>query len=204
MAENIYTALTKLQSELKAPKGQRNSFGNYNYRSAEDILEAVKPLLDKYSLTMITTDTIVNIGARYYVKATATVYGFDGSISVDGWARETKDKKGMDASQITGATSSYARKYAYNGLFSIDDTKDADSDEHRKQTTVNRPTPEPAPQRPTAPKPATDDKPTKTQLDTIYNLAIAKGMSDEEIRRALAKVTTKDMAEASIKKLEEA
>lgn len=195
MSETIYTALTKLQSELKAPKGQRNSFGNYNYRSAEDILEAVKPLLEKYSLTMTTTDTIVNIGARYYVKATATVYGFDGSISADGWAREAKEKKGMDASQITGATSSYARKYAYNGLFSIDDTKDADTDEHAKQTKYHTKT---------APKPVTDDKPTKTQLDTIYNLAIEKGMSDEEIRRALAKVTTGKMAEASIIKLMEA
>lgn len=197
MADNIYTALTNLQSELKAPKGQRNSFGNYNYRSAEDILEAVKPLLSKYGLTLTTTDTIVNIGARYYVKATATLYGLDGLVSVDGWAREAKDKKGMDASQITGATSSYARKYAYNGLFSIDDTKDADTDEHRKQTQQATTKPK------TSLEPVSDDKPTKTQLDTIYNLASGKGMSDEEIRKAVAKVTTKEMAEKSIKKLEE-
>lgn len=198
MADNIYTALTNLQSELKAPKAQRNSFGNYNYRSAEDILEAVKPLLSKHGLTMTTTDTIVNIGARYYVKATATLYGFDGSISVDGWAREAKDKKGMDASQITGATSSYARKYAYNGLFSIDDTKDADSDEHTNQTQQATSKPK------TAPKPVTDDKPTKAQLDTIYSLAVGQGLSDEEIRGKIAKVKTSKLADATIKKLMEA
>lgn len=199
MSETIYTALTKLQSELKAPKGQRNSFGNYNYRSSEDILEAVKPLLEKHNLTMTTTDTIVNVGVRYYLKATATLYGYDGTISVDGWAREAETKKGMDESQITGSASSYARKYAYNGLFSIDDTKDADSNEHAEQTT--QATKQPAK---TAPKPATDDKPTKLQLDTIYSLASAKGMSDAEIRKAVAKVTTGKMAEASIIKLIEA
>lgn len=146
---------------------------------------------------MTTTDTIVNIGARYYVKATATLYGFDGSISVDGWAREAKEKKGMDASQITGATSSYARKYAYNGLFSIDDTKDADSDEHANQTQQS------TSKHKTAPKPTTDDKPTKAQLDTIYSLAVGQGLSDEEIRGKIAKVKTSKLADATIKKLME-
>lgn len=118
--------LNEIQQKLKAPKGQRNSFGNYNYRSCEDILEAVKPLLGKAVLTI--TDEIVLIGSRYYVKATATLAADDASsVSVSAFARESEVKKGMDESQITGAASSYARKYALNGLFCIDDTKDADT-----------------------------------------------------------------------------
>lgn len=120
--------LAQIQSELKAPKGQRNTFGKYNYRSCEDILEAVKPLLTERGLVLLITDDIVQIGERYYVRATATIYDSDGSyISNSALAREEAVKKGMDASQITGATSSYARKYALNGLFAIDDTKDADA-----------------------------------------------------------------------------
>lgn len=120
--------LAQIQSELKAPKGQRNTFGMYNYRSCEDILEAVKPLLTERGLVLLITDDIVQIGERYYVRATATIYDADGSyISNSALAREEAVKKGMDASQITGATSSYARKYALNGLFAIDDTKDADA-----------------------------------------------------------------------------
>ncbi len=120
--------LAQIQSELKAPKGQRNLFGKYNYRSCEDILEAVKPLLTERGLVLLITDDIVQIGERYYVRATATIYDSEGSyISNSALAREEAVKKGMDASQITGATSSYARKYALNGLFAIDDTKDADA-----------------------------------------------------------------------------
>lgn len=120
--------LAQIQSELKAPKGQRNTFGKYNYRSCEDILEAVKPLLTERGLVILITDDIVQIGERYYVRATATIYDSDGSyISNSALAREEYVKKGMDASQITGATSSYARKYALNGLLAIDDTKDADA-----------------------------------------------------------------------------
>lgn len=120
--------LAQIQSELKAPKGQRNTFGKYNYRSCEDILEAVKPLLTERGLVILITDDIVQIGERYYVRATATIYDSEGSyISNSALAREENVKKGMDASQITGATSSYARKYALNGLLAIDDTKDADA-----------------------------------------------------------------------------
>lgn len=120
--------LAQIQSELKAPKGQRNTFGKYNYRSCEDILEAVKPLLTERGLVLLITDDIVQLGERYYVRATATIYDSEGSyISNSALAREEAVKKGMDASQITGATSSYARKYALNGLFAIDDTKDADA-----------------------------------------------------------------------------
>lgn len=119
--------LRQVQVQLKAPKGQRNTFGSYNYRNCEDILEAVKPLLDKADLTLVLTDEVVMVGDRYYVKAEARVwYGTD-SLWVSAFAREEETKKGMDGSQITGAASSYARKYALNGLFLIDDTKDSDA-----------------------------------------------------------------------------
>ena len=119
--------LVAVQSELKAPKGQYNSFGKYNYRSCEDILEGVKPLLNKYGLYLTIDDAVELIGDRYYIKATATLSDGDNCISTSAYARESLDKKGMDSSQVTGATSSYARKYALNGLLCIDDTKDADS-----------------------------------------------------------------------------
>ena len=117
--------LIKIQQELKAPKGQLNKFGGYKYRNCEDILQAVKPLLGESVLTL--EDELVLIGERYYIKATATLRSEDASISTTAYAREEEAKKGMDASQITGSASSYARKYALNGLFAIDDTKDADS-----------------------------------------------------------------------------
>lgn len=119
--------LIEIQSELKAPKNQRNTFGNYNYRSAEDILEAVKPLLKKHGCHLTISDEMIQLGDRYYVKATATLAKDADSISTTAYAREEENKKGQDSSQITGSTSSYARKYALNGLFCIDDTKDADS-----------------------------------------------------------------------------
>lgn len=130
----IQEKLNIIQKELKAPKNQRNSFGNYNYRSCEDILEAVKPLLSENKCILIMYDEIVNMGDRYYVKATAEFYDTEDKnvIKVSAFARESEEKKGMDSAQITGATSSYARKYALNGLFLIDDTKDADTDEYTK------------------------------------------------------------------------
>ena len=122
--------LAKIQKELKAPKNQMNTFGKYKYRSCEDILEAVKPLLGECTLTI--SDKIVNIGKRYYVKATAHLKNGTYSIETTAFAREPEIKKGMDEAQITGATSSYARKYALNGLFAINDTKDADSMDNSK------------------------------------------------------------------------
>jgi hypothetical protein len=119
--------LLKVQSELKAPKSQYNSFGKYNYRNQEDILEAVKPLLSKHELSMTISDEIVCVGERYYVKATVFISHKGEAVSVSAFAREEENKKGMDASQLTGATSSYARKYALNGMFLIDDTKDSDA-----------------------------------------------------------------------------
>jgi hypothetical protein len=120
--------LVKIQAELKAPKNQTNAFGKYKYRSAEDIVEAVKPILNKYGTALVISDEVVQVGDRIYVKATATLLdGTDESISVSGFAREEEVKKGMDSAQITGSASSYARKYALNGLFAIDDTKDSDA-----------------------------------------------------------------------------
>lgn len=129
--------LVKIQAELKAPKNQMNAFGKYKYRSAEDIIEAVKPILFKNNCALLISDEIVQVADRVYVKATAMLIdesNEDLPIKVYGWAREEEVKKGMDAAQITGSASSYARKYALNGLFAIDDTKDADStNEHKDE-----------------------------------------------------------------------
>ena len=133
----IYKKLMGIQTKLKAPKSQRNSFGNYNYRSCEDILEAVKPLLDEFKVALTIKDEIILIGERYYIKATATLIDIDtgDTTETSAYARESAEKRGMDASQVTGATSSYARKYALNGLFAIDDNKDADAtNTHGKET----------------------------------------------------------------------
>ena len=129
----LHEKLLAIQTKLKAPKGQYNKFGNFNYRSAEDILEAVKPLNAEQGLLLTITDEIKEVGGRIYVVATATVSDGTDELKVSAFAREPENKKGMDESQITGATSSYARKYALNGLYAIDDNKDADTDEHKQQ-----------------------------------------------------------------------
>lgn len=127
---NVYGKLLQIQSELKAPKSQYNSFGKYYYRNCEDIQEAVKPLLAKYSCALIVGDEVIQVGERFYIKATARLVDIDSAeeITNSASAREEDSKKGMDGSQVTGTSSSYARKYALNGLFSIDDSKDADND----------------------------------------------------------------------------
>ena len=133
----VYKKLIKVQMELKAPKNQRNTFGNYNYRSAEDILEALKPILAKHEATVFLSDKIVvKENLWTYAEATATFVDIETgeSVSSNGYAREAETKKGMDPSQITGSASSYARKYALNGLFLIDDAVDPDSDSHQKIT----------------------------------------------------------------------
>lgn len=130
--ENLIKELVKIQKTLKAPKNQYNSFGKYKYRNCEDILEAVKPLLPE-SITLYTTDKMVMIGDRYYVKGIAIFTDGKNQMVANGYARESFTKKGMDDSQVTGSTSSYARKHALNGLFNIDDSKDADTDEHKAQ-----------------------------------------------------------------------
>lgn len=139
----LHEKLLAIQTKLKAPKGQYNKFGNFNYRSAEDILEAVKPLNAEQGLLLTITDEIKEVGGRIYVVATATVSDGTDELKVSALAREPENKKGMDESQITGATSSYARKYALNGLYAIDDNKDADTDEHKQQQ-ENAPKKQPA------------------------------------------------------------
>lgn len=132
---SVYEKLSKVQTELKAPKGQYNSFGKYKYRSCEDILEAVKPLNAKHGVVLTVGDEVVEISNRFYVKATAVFVDIESGEKIinTALAREDDSKKGMDGSQITGTASSYARKYCLNGLFCIDDTKDADTDEYRHQ-----------------------------------------------------------------------
>lgn len=160
--KEIILRLAKIQAELKAPKGQVNSFGNYKYRSCEDILEAVKPLLGDAVITI--NDEIVMIGDRFYVKSTATLTDETGSISNSAYARESLEKKGMDSAQVTGATSSYARKYALNGLLLIDDTKDADTMDNRVQTP--------------SVSPKTAPVKDESQLCPIHNLTIQKRISN--------------------------
>lgn len=146
--ENIYQKLSAVQAKLKVPKNQYNQFGGYAYRSCEDILEAAKPILRKHRLALFLTDEIRQVGDHYYVEAAARLIDLDSDdvIECRASAREAETKKGMDASQVTGAASSYARKYALNGLFNIDDTKDADAtNTHGKET-------KPTPKQPTQEK----------------------------------------------------
>ena len=144
--------LIEIQAKLNAPKGQYNRFGSYFYRSCEDILAAVKPLLGATNCTLTISDEIISVGERIYVKATATLSNASGEcVTTQAFAREESEKKGMDGAQITGAASSYARKYALNGLFAIDDTKDADTTNTHGQTT---PAAKPAAAKPAAAKPA--------------------------------------------------
>lgn len=163
MKANLYKQLAEIQKTLKAPKGQRNNFGNYDYRSCEDILEAVKPLLG--DLSLLINDEVVQVGDRYYVKATASLTDGEDFVANQAYAREEETKKGMDGSQITGAASSYARKYALNGLFAIDDTKDADTKDNKSvgtgSTTIS-------PQKPAS---------TLTRPCPIHNVAMTEHIS---------------------------
>ena len=156
----LHEKLLAIQTKLKAPKGQYNSFGKYSYRSAEDILEAVKPLNAEQGVLLTITDEIKEVGGRIYVVATATVSDGTDELKVSAFAREPENKKGMDDSQITGATSSYARKYALNGLYAIDDNKDADTDEHKQQQ-------ENAPKKQQQQKQQPTKEPTEKELHKI-------------------------------------
>lgn len=183
MENMVLEVLAKIQSELKAPKGQYNGFGKYKFRSCEDILEALKPLLTKYECTMTLSDDVILIGERYYIKATATLYHNGGSVTNTAFAREDLDKKGMDDSQITGTASSYARKYCLNGLFLIDDTKDADTEEYRKEKEARAEAQNKAPETAEAQNKAKEeDKPiTPAQIETLVKIARESGKElDEE------------------------
>lgn len=175
MSKEFYARLAEIQEHLNAPKNQYNSFGKYKYRSCEDILEGVKPLLKGLFLSI--SDEIVLIGDRYYVKATATITDGENSHSASAIAREEENKKGMDAAQVTGATSSYARKYCLNGLFGIDDAKDADTDEHKHQQNA-------APAKQTKSSPSSH---APEQVLKAFTEAAMQKNTVEELKQAFAK-----------------
>lgn len=170
---NVYQKLNKVQTELKAPKGQFNKFGNYKYRSCEDILEGLKPLLKEVGAIVLLSDSVEFVEGRYYVKARAQFVDTDTAekIEVSAMAREDDSKKGMDSSQLTGSTSSYARKYALNGLFCIDDTKDSDATNDHAQGTTQ------------AQKSSNDYVINQNQLKRLYAIASGKGVNSETVKR---------------------
>ena len=186
----IQQKLMNVQASLKAPKNQFNSFGKYNYRSCEDILEGLKPLLKEVEAVVVLSDEVVMIGERYYIKATATFIdtATNYSQSVSAYAREDENKKGMDLAQVTGSVSSYARKYALNGLFCIDDTKDSDStNQHGKE----EPAPKPENKQPTQKKQADSAQVknintiTPAQQKLIFAKAAEKGLTPEDVKNQM-------------------
>lgn len=180
----IYEKLTKVQEELNAPKGQYNSFGKYNYRSCEDILEALKPILAKHGLFLMISDTLEQIGDRYYIRATCTISDGETHITNCAFAREEESKKGMDGAQVTGTSSSYARKYALNGLFLIDGTKDPDTDEYYRQAKGNTTK---QTSRTSTGSGKADKLVTENQLSRMYAIANTKGYSKEDIDKSIHK-----------------
>lgn len=179
---NIFQLLNIIQVELNAPKSQYNSFGKYNYRSCEDILEALKPLLDKTKCVVTVKDEPLLIGDRYYIKAVAKIISPDGNaIEVSAIAREPLTKKGMDDAQITGSTSSYARKYALNGLFCIDDNRDPDHGRNEPE----KPKPEPKKQPSKPSTPSSPQKVTQKQIAALMACANERGITDENIKKVM-------------------
>lgn len=184
---NIYEKLILVQEELKAPKSQRNNFGKYNYRSCEDILEALKPLLVKYRLSQTISDDIKLIGDRYYVEATVTLINIDNTNEViknTSYARESEIKKGMDSSQVTGSSSSYSRKYALNGLYGIDDSKDFDNEFMSKKNSNSK---------------TQNNKVQNNNIRNNINSTISKSQQDILIKIAKGQ---NNLAAAVIKKLD--
>ena len=180
----IYKKLLNIQCELKSPKSQFNAFGKYNYRSCEDILESLKPLLNKYKLTVILSAEIVLIGDRYYLKATAKIVDIEDGLSIENYsyAREDETKKGQDLAQVTGSVSSYARKYALNGLFAIDDTKDSDAtNKHDK----DKPTQLDISDR------WSNGKLTEKQISRLYAIAYSKGYDRDTVKHHVFNKFTK-------------
>jgi len=192
---NIYEKLSNIQNELKAPKGQFNKFGGYKFRSCEDILEAVKPICQKYNTVLILSDEIQNVGERYYIQATATLFDKENVRESGGtdflrntaYAREEESKKGMDSSQITGTASSYARKYALNGLFNIDDTKDADTNEFNKLT------------KQIDENDTGEMKITKLQEDALYDLIKNRAVEKDHVLATLTELGYKKLADIKLK-----
>ena len=184
---NVWQKLSKVQVELKAPKNQYNSFGKYKYRSCEDICEGLKPLLDKYGFAVIFDDTSKVEGDRHYIVSTAIFIDSEtgNTVKAKGQAREDESKKGMDGAQLTGSTTSYARKYALNALFLIDDTKDSDAtNDHGKATTE-------------AP-----NKVTNQHLNKLFGLAIRKGVDQSTVRKQISKAFNKTAEEMTLTEYE--
>lgn len=194
---NVYEKLMNIQAELKAPKNQYNDFGKYHYRSCEDILEGLKPVLAKHQAAVTISDEIVLIGDRYYVKATATLIDVEkgDKVEVSAYAREDEQKKGMDASQLTGSTSSYARKYALNGLFAIDDTKDSDATNKHDTGQTKKPKEQTKKTDDTE-----NDLASEKQLKYIYALAKQKNYSPESMASYIKGAYGKDSSKALTKK----
>lgn len=194
---SIYEKLSLIQNSLKVPKNNYNSFGKYNYRSCEDIVEAVKPLAKKHNVLLTLTDGIAYLGDRYYVEATAKLIDLesDNVITVTGYAREEENKKGMDGSQVTGAASSYARKYALNGMFAIDDTKDSDA-----TNTHGNEQDKPKPTQSTTPSQGL----TEAQIKRFYAIAKKSGYESEEIKGRVEKKYKKKLSDFSKKEYDEA
>ncbi|WP_163579078.1 ERF family protein [Gracilibacillus saliphilus] len=190
--KNLVQKLLSVQSKLKVPKDQKNNFGNYNYRSAEDILEGVKPLNAEEGLLLTLTDEPILTGDRYYIKATATITDGNETHSVTAYARESLNKKGVDDSQITGTASSYARKYALNGLYLIDDTKDADTDEYQNQNNNTQ-------TYQTQGKPPNGNLSSK-QVSRLFAIAKEAGFSNEDVKQVLMKDYKKTQAKDLTKK----
>lgn len=180
---SLKSKLMHIQTELKAPKNLYNSFGKYHYRNAEGIQEALKPFEKEYGVIVTLSDEIVEVGGRVYVKATATITDAEESISVTAYAREALDKKGMDDAQVTGATSSYARKYALNGLFLLDDTKDVDTEEYQSagKQAPSRPAP-----KSEAPK-KENNEPCKSHRDLFREFIAENHPSNETIMSIISK-----------------
>ena len=211
----ITETLSAIQAKLKAPKSQFNAFGKYKYRSLEDIFEGLKPLLSEHKAAVTIQDEMVQVGQRIYVKAAATLHCGGEQMTVTAYAREAENKKGMDESQVTGSTSSYARKYAMNGLFAIDDTKDADAtNQHDKASSSPKKATPPAQPKPAPTGPELITNPQLVKLNTImtnqgvtdreHKLAIINGWLEKRSMATIStgKELTKDQASILIDHLE--
>lgn len=184
---NVWQKMNRVQVELKAPKNQWNKFGKYYYRSCEDILEGLRPLKEKYEVDVFLSDSVEKVGDRYYIVSEAEFVDCEtgDSIKKYGRAREEEIKKGMDSSQITGSASSYARKYALNGLFAIDDTKDSDATNNGAQPTTQA-------------KKSTSTGMTNQHLNKLFELGVKKGYSQEKVRQQVVKKFNKTAEEMTL------
>lgn len=184
---NVWQKMNRVQVELKAPKNQYNNFGKYKYRSCEDILEGLRPLKEKYNFLVLLSDSHEYSEGRHYIKARVQFVDCDTGekIEAEGLAREEEVKKGMDSSQITGSASSYARKYALNGLFAIDDTKDSDATNNGTQPTTQA-------------KKSTSTGMTNQHLNKLFELGVKKGYSQEKVRQQVVKKFNKTAEEMTL------